>query len=201
MAVSLVLARIRKQAWGFPSLRFVWLVIIAFIPQLLTVYLPATRRLIPDVWVSVGLLVSQIFLLIFCWLNRRLSGMWLLALGLGLNFLVIAVNGGFMPISPQTAGHLVSQSILQTYPLGSRFGFGKDVLLLAENTRLGWLSDRFLLPDGFPYRVAFSLGDILVSLGAFWLMVSQGKQLRSLLERKEKVDEQCKQKRSTPLYL
>jgi len=44
-----------------------------------------------------------ILLLVFCWINRRVTGVWLLALGLTLNLLVIAANGGFMSISPQTA--------------------------------------------------------------------------------------------------
>jgi hypothetical protein len=35
---------------------------------------------------------------------------------------------------------------------------------------LWWLSDRFLVPQWSPYRVTFSLGDIFISLGAFWLL-------------------------------
>ena len=137
---------------------------------------------IPDLWVSVGLLSSQILLLVFCLLNLRLSGIWLLSLGLALNLLVIAANGGFMPISPQTAGHLASQEVVQSIPLGSRFGSSKDVLLLPANTRLVWLSDRFLLPIGH-YQAAFSLGDVVIAAGAFWLTASQGRPLRTLLSK------------------
>jgi hypothetical protein len=36
------------------------------------------------------------------------------------------------------------------------------------------LADRFLLPDWFPYKVAFSLGDILIALGIFWLLAKPG---------------------------
>jgi hypothetical protein len=156
-------------------------VILAFLPQFLAFYLPATRTLLPDGWVSAGLLSSQILLLGFCWLNRRTPGIWLLALGLALNFLVIVANGGFMPISPQTASHLVSQEILQSIPTGSRFGYGKDILLLAGDTRFVWLSDRFLLPESIPYHVAFSLGDLVIAIGTFWLMVAQRKPSNHLL--------------------
>jgi hypothetical protein len=180
---GLLLARLQKRAWAIPPLHAVWLVIVAFLPQYIIFYLPSTRAHISDNWVAAGLVGSQILLLVFCWLNRHLSGIWLLAVGLTLNLLVIATNGGFMPISPQTASRLVPQEILQTYPLGSRLGYGKDVLLLPVDTRLVWLSDRFLLPEGFHYKMAFSLGDVVIAAGAFWLVVMQGKPLRKLVEK------------------
>jgi hypothetical protein len=171
---GLLLARWRKRPWAFPPLRAVWLVILAFLPQFVAFYLPTTRTLLPDGLVAVGLLSSQVLLMVFCWLNRRFSGTWLLAVGLALNFLVIATNGGFMPISPQTAGRLIPQEVLQTIPLGSRFGYGKDILLMPADTHLVWLSDRFLPPESFPYQVAFSLGDVVIASGAFWLTAKQG---------------------------
>jgi hypothetical protein len=172
---GLLVARWQKRSWAFPTLRFPWLVFVAFLPQFFAFFLPATRTNITDDWVRAGLLGSQILLLFFCWLNRHLSGVWLLALGLSLNLLVIAANGGLMPISPQTASRLVSQDFLQTVPLGSRFGDGKDVLLIPAETHFVWLSDRFLLPEGVHYKVAFSLGDVVIAIGAFWLLVMQEK--------------------------
>jgi hypothetical protein len=60
--------------------------------------------------------------------------------GLVTGCVIIAANGGFMPISPQTASRLVSQEFLKTVALGKRNGNGKDILLLPANTRLVWLS-------------------------------------------------------------
>ena len=90
-------------------------------------------------------------------------------MGLLLNLLVIFANQGWMPISPQTASHIIDGNVLRSQSLGSRFG-QKDILLLPQDMQLEYLSDRFLLPDWFPYKVAFSLGDILIALGAFWLL-------------------------------
>ncbi|MBE3068158.1 MAG: DUF5317 domain-containing protein [Chloroflexi bacterium] len=176
MAVGLFIARLQKRPWTVPPLRKPWLVIIAFVPQFFNLYLPATRTWGSDDLAAAGLIVSMLLLLVFCWFNRRLSGVWLLALGLVTNLVVIAANGGFMPISPQTASRLVSPETLATFGNGDRFGT-KDILLLPENTRLIWLSDYFLPPKGFPYQVAFSLGDVFIAAGAFWLMGTQGKPL------------------------
>jgi hypothetical protein len=162
-------ARWRGQPYQPPELQNLWLVFVAFLPQFIVVYLPITRRLFPD-WLVVGfLLASQIMLLIFVWLNRRMMGMSILLCGVALNILVMTTNGGFMPISPHTASRLVSQDSLRDVELGSRFGT-KDILMRPEDTRFEWLADRNLPPGWFPYQVAFSLGDVFIALGAFWLL-------------------------------
>jgi hypothetical protein len=89
----------------------------------------------------------------------------------------MTTNGGFMPISPQTASHLVSEDLLQDAQSGSRFGT-KDILLRPEDTRFEWLTDRFLPPAWFPYQVAFSLGDVFIAFGAFWLLAKPGSSMQ-----------------------
>jgi hypothetical protein len=170
LLIGLLLARWRRRPWQTPRLRAAWLVLLAFLPQLFAAYLPADALPIPDALAGASIVLSQCLLLVFCWLNRRLAGVWLLALGTTCNLLVIALNGGFMPISPQTAGRLLGPQAA-TLEAGGRFGW-KDILLLPEQTRLACLSDRFLPPEGFFYQVAFSFGDVLIAAGAFWLAVS-----------------------------
>ena len=155
-----------------PDLRYLWLALIAFLPQFVIVYLPSTRGQSPDWLTAASLLTSQLLFLGFAWLNRRLPGMSILIFGSVLNLAVMITNGGFMPISPQTAGRLVSQEVLLDIPPGSRFGT-KDILLLPENTRFEWLADRFLPPTWSPYQVAFSLGDVLIAIGIFLLLAYQ----------------------------
>ncbi|MDO9349321.1 MAG: DUF5317 domain-containing protein [Anaerolineales bacterium] len=179
---GLAYAHWQKRSYQTPRISFIWLAFVAFVPQALAFYLPATRARIPDAWAAASLIASQVLLLLFAWVNRKLAGMWLLILGLVLNLVVIASNGGFMPISPETAARLVPVAVVQAIQPGHRLGFSKDILLLTEDTRLVWLSDRFLLPAWFFYQVAFSLGDIFIACGIFWLLMRQGIPLR-LFER------------------
>ncbi len=157
-----------------PSLRLVWLVPLAFLPQWLCFYLPATRRLIAGDLAAAALVGSQAILLVFAWFNRRQAGFWALGLGLALNLLVIALNGGLMPISPETVARLAPDAPPGTWQIGGRLGTGKDLVLPVAAMCLPWLSDRFLLPGWLPYRVAFSLGDVLIAFGAFWLLWTLG---------------------------
>jgi hypothetical protein len=168
-----------KQPYKAPSLEAIWLAAVAFLPQLFVAYMPATRQLLSDGLASLSLLVSLALFFAFAWSNRRLPGMPILIFGLLLNFVVIVANGGWMPISLHTANLLTGKDVLQFVNLGSRFG-EKDILLPAQNIHLEFLADRFLLPAWLPYKTAFSLGDILIGLGAFWLLAKPTTEQKSL---------------------
>jgi hypothetical protein len=167
-------ARLSGRPYQAVEVRHVWLVLVAYLPQFFAFYLPATRSSFPKNWVPVVLVGSQILLLLFVWLNRRLPGFWLLGLGLFANLLVISFNGGLMPLMPQNAARLIPAGSPVSLQLGERVGFGKDILLEKANTRLWFLGDVFMLPGGFNYPLAFSIGDILISTGAFWLLWKLG---------------------------
>jgi hypothetical protein len=163
-------AKRHDRPLNLPDLRLIWLAVIAFLIQLFLFQLPATRVLFSDLVVAAGLVISQLILLIFAGRNFQQPGFWLLTMGLVLNFLVIVGNGGFMPIAPATLQELIPHAPEGYWAVGERLGVGKDIVLSVENTRLWWLSDSFLLPNWFPYRVAFSLGDVFIFLGAFWTL-------------------------------
>jgi hypothetical protein len=179
LLAGLLRAWFSQHPYDVPQIRHIWLVLIAFLPQWLAFYLPATRRSIPDQWAIAALIGSQILLFVFVWRNsyqqrfRNQLGFWLLGTGLVLNLTVILLNGGLMPISPENVSRLVPDAIPGSWQTGSRLGTGKDIVLMADQTRLWWLSDRFLLP--LPGRdVAFSLGDVFIAAGAFFVLCVWG---------------------------
>jgi hypothetical protein len=167
-------ARWQGQAWQPPVFRAVWLVFLGFLPQLAAFYLSYTRHLLPNEIASASLICSQIALLAFALVNLHLPGMWLLAFGLACNLAVILVNGGFMPLSIETAARFANPSVLGKLALGERISSAsKDILLPESRIFLPWLSDRFVPPSFMPYRFAFSLGDVFVAAGAFWILIGK----------------------------
>jgi hypothetical protein len=177
LLVGLVKAKWKRGRYYIPPLRYSWLAVIAYGIQLLAASLANTNENLTKDIFGITLVISIGMLLVFVWLNRHMAGMPILLIGLVLNLAVIAANGGLMPISPQTASHLVGHDILTMIEPGDRLG-EKDILLPIQDTKLAMLSDRFLLPDWFPYQVAFSLGDVLIGSGAFWFLVADHRNTR-----------------------
>lgn len=157
LVVGLGRAAQNRVPYEAPVLRHLWLVPVAFLLQ---------------VWeqsAAFPILASQLIFLAFVFFNRQHRGMQILMIGAVLNFLVMSTNGGYMPISPQTASRLFPQENMWDVPAGTLFGV-KDILLPPEQTRFEWLADRYLPPVWLPYQFAFSLGDVFIAAGAFWLL-------------------------------
>ena len=174
LLAGLLRSHYHRQPFTIPVLRASWLVVLAFAPQWVAFYLPVFRRAISDPTAAVALVTSQLLLLVFGWHNRRHQAFWLLNLGLLCNLLVIVSNGGLMPISPETVQRLRPDRAITTWQVGERLGATKDRLLPVAETRFSLLADRFTLPTWIPYRVAFSLGDLLIAGGVLLFLWHAG---------------------------
>jgi len=164
---------LRRELHPF-EVRWMGLLFVAFLPQLFAFVLP-TRFEIPDFWASLALISSQIGLLLFAMANVSRPGFPLLALGLASNLLVILVNGGWMPISPEMVQRVLPHVSPDVWQIGVRLGTGKDIVLPVAQTHLWVLSDIFFLDYGWN-RAAFSPGDVLVALGvirALWALADR----------------------------
>lgn len=153
-------------------LRSGWVAILAFALQIYLIYFPEP--------VSQGMLSSRVVLLIasylllfwFVWLNRALPGAILVGIGLLANFSVMLLNGGYMPITAEDLAAVGHARNAQAAGTNARVLATKDIVLPRDVTAAWWLSDIFILPPPFPIPSVFSLGDILIALGAFWLIQS-----------------------------
>ncbi len=108
-------------------------------------------------------LLSLSLLLVALAGNLRLPGLALIALGFCFNFTVIALNGGYMPSSA------AARAIAGMSPLGPGQVKSNSVGTGPE-TRLVFLADIFAIPSQFIFPNVFSIGDVLIALGAFYLI-------------------------------
>jgi Family of unknown function (DUF5317) len=97
--------------------------------------------------------------------NRSVPGAWLIAMGGLSNGLTIALNGGTLPAR---AGAL-REAGLQV----KRTDFVNSGVL--NHARLPWLGDMFAVPKGFPLANVFSVGDVVLVIGAFVVVHSLGR--------------------------
>ncbi len=174
LIAGVIRARFLRHQYISPNIQWFGLVLLAVIPQWLVFSFTPTRAVAPLQAVKISLVASQVLLLVFTWKNKKLPGFWLLGLGLILNLVVISLNGGLMPIRPELAEWLVPGAPAGAWQIGERFGTGKDIVLEVAQTRLWFLSDALRLPDWVNIRIAFSVGDVLIATGAFWLLFSMG---------------------------
>jgi hypothetical protein len=108
------------------------------------------------------LILSQMALVFLLLLNRAVPGAKLFALGIILNIAVMAANGGWMPVTPETHYFVHPDRPVE---LQARQVNSKDVILPRAETNLWILSD--IIPVALPWRrTAVSTGDLLLILGA-----------------------------------
>ena len=105
-------------------------------------------------------LVSYGLLLVGAGLNARIVGVPIVAAGMLLNLLAIVANGGTMPVAPaalRDAGDSYATSANST---------------AMTDPSLPALVDRWAAPDWIPLANVFSIGDVVIGVGAVVLVLS-----------------------------
>ena len=93
----------------------------------------------------------------FLWVNRRIPGIWIVAVGGALNLIAIAANAGVMPAGPAAVR---SAGIASNADEFTNSG-------LLDHPRLLFLGDIWAIPRGWPLANVFSIGDVVIAIGVF----------------------------------
>lgn len=112
-------------------------------------------------------IVSYLLVLITILSNLHIKSMKAIGLGFLLNFLVIVLNGGYIPVSVkalQSVGAYGKIELLKRY---TRFN---NCVLMGKNTNLNFLGDIIPIPL---LKQVISIGDIFILLG-FFLIIQEG---------------------------
>ncbi|WP_349408726.1 DUF5317 domain-containing protein [Pseudalkalibacillus sp. SCS-8] len=125
--------------------------------------------LLQNKYEMLGMISNYVFIAIYIvgltllWVNRKLGiGVWLILIGVFLNFVVMGANGGRMPVSLEAAGYLdpaYGQALQEGY-------YGKHTPL-TDDTYFGFLGDVIPLPEFYPRQQVISFGDIIMNIGIF----------------------------------
>lgn len=106
--------------------------------------------------------------------NRRIPGLVVIGAGGALNAIAITANDGVMPARPgalEAAGRPVSEEAFRNSAA-------------VAHPHLQWLGDTFGIPAGVPLSNVFSVGDVLILVGALVLLhVASGSRLPALWRR------------------
>ncbi|WBL14557.1 DUF5317 domain-containing protein [Sutcliffiella sp. NC1] len=162
--VGIIVALLRGGNFSkFAELKFKYALIF---PILLIVQI--TIFAIQNKFELVGNYSNITFMLIYVigiyllWLNREHRGFNLILVGVVLNFIVMAVNGGRMPVS------IEASQMLDPYFVEALTNslYGKHEAI-TEATRLAFLGDIIPLQAPYPKEQVISIGDVIMNIGVF----------------------------------
>ncbi len=152
--VTVPLARGRLAALADVEFRAGWLALLALGLQILVISVLGDDAGAMSEAVHIG---SYVLLAAFVIANRDVPYLWLVALGGLANFVAIVANGGVMPADPDA---------LERAGLETEDGeFANSAAV--EDARLQPLGDVFAVPESWPASNVFSVGDVLIVVGAF----------------------------------
>jgi Family of unknown function (DUF5317) len=167
IAVVLVTRGSLRQLAQLP-IQSIWMVVVALAIQIALAFVDIPKDRIDDLGFGL-LLASYAFLLAFCFVNLRVSMMWLIGLGIALNALVIGLNQG-MPTRDREvttrSGRTVEEPVERTVKHRPE----------SDNDLLPFLGDQIVVPD--PIGEIISIGDVVIAFGVIGVCY-QGSRRRS----------------------
>lgn len=141
------LAMVRFRGW--------WIVVVALLSQILIIeVVPGTTPTVLDVVHVATYVAAGVFIA----LNWRTPGLLVIAVGGALNGVTIALNGGQLPAS-RGALEMAGIEIAK----GDFVNSG-----VLNDPVLPFLGDIFVWPEPLPFANVFSIGDVLIVLGAIY---------------------------------
>ncbi len=118
-----------------------------------------------DQWGFAAHMLSYVLAVWVLWDNRRLPGMHVFAVGVLLNLLVIAANGG-MPVCPEALAATGQQDAIEFFHSGTQVIHQ----LMQPDTALAFLGDHLTTPSWFWRPTVYSPGDAVMIMGLLWMV-------------------------------
>ena len=165
--ISFIVGFLRKgnlRALAQLKLKWGWIFPLLLLVELAVFMLQNDSKFLGQISGSIYIVVYVLGLL-FLFMNRKNPGFMLILIGVFLNFLVMVINGGRMPVSVEAAA-VLDPGYIEAL---------KDSLyakhtMLNSSTSLGFLGDVIPISDPYPRTQIISIGDILMNIGIFFFI-------------------------------
>ncbi|TCZ76333.1 hypothetical protein E0485_14130 [Paenibacillus albiflavus] len=164
IVISIILALIRGGSFrSFADLRLKggWIFPILLIVQIVIFNLQSQIAWIASLS-NYAFIAVYVIGLLFLWLNRHQSGFIVIFIGVLLNFIVMAANGGRMPVSLEAAtildpyfGQIIQEGVYAKHQL------------LTDASWFGFLGDIIPITKPYPRDQVISIGDVVMNVGIF----------------------------------
>ncbi|MEC1525866.1 DUF5317 domain-containing protein [Neobacillus niacini] len=165
--ISFIVGLLRKgnlKAFSQLNLKWGWVFPLLLVVQLAVFTLQNDSVFLGQLSGSIYIVV-YIIGLVFLFLNRKNPGFILIFIGVFLNFLVMVLNGGRMPVSVEAAA-VLDPGYIQALKDGL---YAKHAMLTTESN-LGFLGDVIPISDPYPRTQIISIGDIIMNIGIFYFI-------------------------------
>jgi hypothetical protein len=159
LAVGLVLGGRVSRLAQLP-LRAHWLFFVAIAIQVVAFPFGSLPWRTGETAAGLLWLVSWGFLAAAAVVNRRIAGVPVVAAGLGMNVAAVVANGGTMPVLPEAMRAAGESYVAQANSTAT------------ADPNLALLVDRWAAPDWLPLANVFSVGDIVIAVGAFAIVLA-----------------------------
>lgn len=166
VGTSLIVGKIRKGKFSYlkdAEIHKWYLIVAAFLLEFATVYLSAKGYKFFSNNIFLIHLTSYILLFIGIYFNFSRLSFKLVMIGTLLNFIVIMLNGGQMPVSQDAMVKAGLAGDLKALLNGEIITH----TIIAKDTILRFLGDIFILPKPYPRPKVFSIGDVCMAVGVF----------------------------------
>ncbi|MEH7494833.1 DUF5317 domain-containing protein, partial [Neobacillus niacini] len=165
--ISFIVGILRKgnlRAFSQLNLKWGWVFPLLLVVQLAVFMLQNDSEFLGQLSGSIYIIV-YIIGLVFLFLNRKNPGFILIFIGVFLNFIVMVLNGGRMPVSVEAAA-VLDPGYIQALKESL---YAKHAML-TSTTHLGFLGDVIPISDPYPRTQIISIGDIIMNIGIFFFI-------------------------------
>jgi hypothetical protein len=142
------------------ELRGTWLFFVAIGLQLAAFPVAAAPWRTPEALASLLWVASYVLLVVAAVLNARITGIPVVALGMLLNLVAVLANRGTMPVRYDAMHAAGRVDVVHTNSTAM------------TDAALPWLVDRWAAPEWIPLANVYSVGDVVIAVGAFVLVLA-----------------------------